>query len=328
MRSYSLLLCLSLCVWVTTATEGEENISDTVGDNICKADEEAAKLCLACSSLPFQAEISYDMCCQDKESFIFCDACTHDQEACKIVVDEAEDVKTMYDDYSSDVDGDDYNDYNSEELNDMIQDDNTDIGVQKRYGKLFVTSPKRFGRLFFGKRDGREIDLNKRFGRLFTGRRNRNSKRYGTLYTGSKYWFGKRSDDSMMDKRFGRIYMGSGGRGRFRMFGKRSFGDDFSDELLDTDKRFGRLFTGKRGIEWDDFGEDDANPLEKRFGSLFVSSKFGKRSGLDEGDEDVEKRFGRLYMNRMKSWRRPTNGYILGKRFGKLFTGSRRYYFG
>lgn len=336
-------LFLLICAGVAMATGAEVAASDTAVDNLCQGDDDAANVCLGCSSLPFQTDISFESCCLDKESFIFCDACLTDEESCKIVIAETEDVKTMYDDYSSDVDDDvtsdvaydSLEDYNENDMSDLFQENQNGVDVQKRFGRLYVTSPKRFGRLLFGKRSGQEPEIDKRYGRLFTGYRplfgRRNTgKRFGRLFTGSRSRFGKRSDfdDSAIEKRYGRVFMG--GKPRLRYYGKRS---EDSEEVSETDKRFGRLFTFRKrdinDLEDSLSSEIGATPAEKRYGSLFVSSPFGKRIYGDDVDErDRDKRYGRLYMNSSNRWRSPGNRFLLGKRFGRLFTGGRKYYFG
>ena len=347
MTSAMLFLLLALVAGVTMATEIEENITDIASvDDICNNDDDAADVCLACSSLAFQVDITVEICCQSKEAFIFCDACMNDQDSCKVVIAETEALKTMYDEYSDDVDNDvmgesDDADYNMKEVNGIFPDESSAVGVQKRFGKLFVGGPKRYrsSRYSIGKRSDDGIDLDKRFGRLFTGfgslYRKGSGKRFGKLFTGSRSLFGKRSDEGegQVDKRYGQVYMGGlfNGRGRNRLFGKRTFDADELDS--GADKRFGKLFTfGKRGLDYsdeDDSVEGDLTPLEKRYGSLFVNSRFGKRDGgVDDADNDtynMDKRFGRLHLNRMKSW---GNRFLLGKRYGRLFAGRRKYYFG
>lgn len=355
MISMATVLVLLACSSLTIASESMDNILD----NQCKNDDDKASKCLTCSSLEFNDRITFDSCCSDNNKFLVCDACVEDNDSCKVLMQEYEDIDEIYRDYIDGVDDnystDDY--YDANDVDDFLfnNDKPAGIDVQKRYGKLFMKNPKRYGRIFFGKRDsGSDFeDMDKRFGRLYMGsgsyfgKRDVADKRFGRLYLGSGSYFGKRgmdigSDDlnngedftsGDVDKRYGQLLFGSSnsspkGR-RLKLFGKR---DGVDSEFPQYDKRYGRLFTngkykfGKRDMELVD---SDLAPFEKRYGSLFVS-KFGKRDEYsdEEADGSMDKRFGRLYMNKIRLFSKPPKRLGVDKRFGRLFTGRRKYYFG
>lgn len=312
MKELTVVLLLSVLV-ACLAKDTAVTLNEATSTNHCDTNEEVAKVCGQCSSLPFDVYTPSAACCSVKNAFLFCEACVKDQKACKTLMEEIEEANSFSEEQYDDVD--DYYDESED------YDDDTGVSnVDKRFGKLFVTSPKRYyGRLVYGKRGD---DGSGYF-----------DKRYGRLYMGSGSYFGKRGED--MDKRFGRLYMNSNS-----MFGKR--GDDAEElddadmEDVDVDKRYGRVYmSGNRYNKL--FGKRDG-VVDKRYGRIFMGRNglFGKRDierdfRLDNPWEidDLEKRYGQLYINRNRYNMRPKVATI-GKRFGRLFTGRRKgkYLFG
>ncbi|KAL4219006.1 hypothetical protein ACF0H5_021590 [Mactra antiquata] len=305
------VLAITLVLTLTTLCLADESpvaLSETSNIQQCDNDEDIANICLQCSSLPFEVFTSIDTCCSNRNAFLFCEACVNDKDSCKTLLDEIEDVNEFSEDEDDDMDDyyDMYDDYT-----DMLQKpeplQQVGIGsVDKRFGKLFVKSPKRFGRVLFGKRSGTEGDFDKRYGRIYMGgsggsyygKRNMMDKRYGRLYMNSNGWFGKRSgdvdnlydgymDDLDVAKRYGRVYMG--GSRYNKLFGKRN----------GYDKRYGRIFMGGKGL----------------FGKRSTESNY-----LMDYPENLDKRSEQFAL-------RPK---VYEKRFGRLFTGRRRgkYLFG
>lgn len=320
-KTVRLLVLLSLI----SASFADDTSVIVAKDNTCSKDYKVAEICMKCDKLPFNTMSSLSMCCEDTSVFMFCEACVNNEESCQKLLKEMEDVKNFSeddDDYGEDYDSSD--DSLEESDGDNLESFGDKNAPEKRYGKLFVNrSPKRFGKVFFGKRskevlDGNYGEIEKRFGRLYMGsgsyfgKRDEMAKRYGRLYMNGGY-FGKRSlpsdsdeyaeypdyngygsDNVPVDKRYGRIFLGSGNK----MFGKREYDD------IDLDKRYGRIFLGKGGM-------------------------FGKRSSDIDYDyfyPNYDKRFGQLYLGR--------NRYLSSKygnrnkRYGRLFTGRTKYLFG
>ncbi|XP_052790261.1 uncharacterized protein LOC128224462 [Mya arenaria] len=353
---FSLVTLLTITLSLGDAGQEDKDIV-----NQCDLDDGVANICMQCSMVPIQLDISLDTCCTDKHSFLFCDACLNDRQACEKLLSEIQEVREFTEDqsepgeeyyYDEDVDDKDQsdvddNDANKENIN-VFDEVDPQLDVSKRFGRLFVKSPKRFGRVFFGKRswddDSNEINYDKRYGRVFFGK---NPKSY----------FGKRSEysDSLpydnFDKRFGRIFMGQKGH-RHNYFGKRNF-DNLALDNSVPEKRFGQIFMNRGKSLFGKRNNGDQNDLdmldeeyegneqneypEKRYGRVYLGGgKFllGKRgapypynsigyehelSPLDgeNNDLNMDKRFGRIYMNRMNLFqRRPSH-----KRYGRLFTG-------
>ncbi|XP_060559888.1 uncharacterized protein LOC132719945 [Ruditapes philippinarum] len=269
------ILCLLSCI-VMSLADKESLITNETGSTdseICSKDEGIAKICLQCSLLSFYATPSLETCCSDESAFLLCEACVNDKDSCETLMNELEAIDTLAEDDEDYFDG-------SRRGQDSGEENYPDSqAVDKRYGRLFVNrNPKRYGKIFFGKRSGQAADDNmdemeKRYGRIFFGggsyfgKRSEMDKRYGRLFTNSKSYFGKRSepngdlaqafgdeqDDLEVAKRYGRVYMGSR---RNKLYGKRYgrifFGKRSNDDMdkrfgtLHMNKRFGRLFTGRR----------------------------------------------------------------------------------
>ncbi|KAH3798462.1 uncharacterized protein LOC127838812 [Dreissena polymorpha] len=303
---------------MSTAAPLENKDLDMTGlgdiNNMCEGDEITSKMCYQCKSFDSLIGVTFEACCSDKRTFKFCDACMNDPDSCRKLMREIENANTFSEDY-----------YDAEEDNNHVTDDTyanpdkdlfdmqdvkPDLTVDKRYGRLFVQSPKRFGRVFFGERGAfrqvRPID-----------------KRYGRVFLGSGGYFGKREfdedseeddQDMPIDKRYGRLFATKyfkANSQKNHWFGKRSFAEIPFDESV-PEKRYGRIYLGRnKGL----FGKRSSFDEE-------TSEEFSSEN--DDVDLPMEKRFGRLYMNRMNLFRyRPYD-----KRYGRLFTGPRRQYFG
>ncbi|XP_033731894.1 uncharacterized protein LOC117321554 [Pecten maximus] len=151
-----------------------------------------------------------------------------------------------------------------------------------------------------------ESNVAKRFGTTFMGssRYGYPRKRYGMLFLGNNrnkggYRYGSRG------KRYGTLSMGSG-KGRLYRYGSVIKREDESDQ--DTmDKRYGTLNLGSgRGLRYrygrygkrSDENQDDESfvddgeeeQVEKRYGTLFMSRNGGR------------KRYGSLFMGKSKGW--------------------------
>lgn len=299
--SIILMLCAVPCMGDNQAQIESSQSENT--DASCEADDRIAKVCLKCSSLPFYAVPSLATCCSERSAFLFCEACVNYQDSCETLMEEIRDADAFStevndeEDYYDDVDND--NDV-TDELETVVEPVPLPLPLQvmpsmdKRFGKLFVNRhPKRFGRIFFGKRSEQGVD----------DPSEEMDKRFGRLYMGSGSYFGKRSD---IDKRYGRLFTSSNS-----YFGKRA------PKLADTEVLAPTYEAEDLDIS-NQFGSRD-NLFEKRFGRLF----FGKRSY-----DDIDKRYGHLYLGGNRYLKGRPTYYNIDKRFGRLFTGRRNYYFG
>ncbi|XP_060065808.1 uncharacterized protein LOC132546128 [Ylistrum balloti] len=262
LRTIGVVVLVSVVACVTAEKEVSIPVSDTSEGTRCDKDLDVAGICFRCSRLPEEIAVQLTTCCMEDKAYDVCERCVGNTDAC------------LMDAYS--ITGSD----NSEDIPNDVSTEMGDVeypGVAKRFGTTFMGSSrygyprKRYGMLFLG---GRRNKGGYRYG--YRG------KRYGTLNMGSgkglRYRYGsaiKREDDSAedsMDKRYGTLNLGSG-RGlkyRYGRYGKRS--DDYQDE----NEPF--------------FGDEGAEQVEKRYGTLFMSRNGGR------------KRYGSLFMGKSKNW--------------------------
>lgn len=302
---------------VTAMKETAIPVNDVGEGSQCDQDQRVANTCLACSALPFDLNIPLVECCSDEYVFDVCNACIDNKKSCielvkGLSVHDESSEKSVYDAKNVDF---------SKRFGTLfLKSSRNALKRQKRYGRLFVKSPYRNRRSWlYGKRDGGAGDDD-----LWEEYLETPDKKYGRLYLGSGNYFrkfGKRADfdDNMPfddiaespDKRYGRLYLGGGGY--FRKFGKRDDNEVGDATWYDIpDKRYGRLYLGSTG------------------GGYF--GKYGKRGSgntefWDEYFETPDKRYGRLFIG--SGGRYYGTRDILSdkdKRYGRLFVGSGDYF--
>ena len=280
----AVIIILSTFYFANATKETPIPVNDEGEGSQCDQDQKVANVCLACSALQFDLNIPLVECCSDENKLDICKACVDNQRSCLKRVKEAfeQDNSPTSDLYNVGRVRD-----NSEILENLLmKSPRMSLSRQKRYGRLFMKSPNRYRR-WFGKRDGSDIaDYNNLEDDI--------DKRYGRLYVGSGRYFGKR-DDNETPSTGDRSFLGD--NDYLRTIGEEEEDDNgLLDENLETPtKRYGRLYLGNSGY-FGKFGkrdgdEDDANTLlyelselpEKRYGHVYLGSgryfsKFEKRN--------------------------------------------------
>ena len=299
------LINLLLILLALNYVRGKPAFGDDANQSQCSADVNTEKICNQCLGVPFGVGVTMDSCCNDRHAFLFCEACLDDLSSCKKLMEEIDEVKEFsdnedaYDDYYDSNENIDEREaandgYGQNDEMNMLNVIDPSIDVNKRFGKLFVNSRKRLGRIF-GKRSN---DVAERF----------RDKRYGRIFVSKSPWnfFGKRSSDyfenepiTNINKRYARVFMGRAMKPKGRFFGnygKRSSNAIWFDDSVPEKRygmlsmsggkyRFGKRSEGDLESEWDSFEMDDSTDnadVDKRWGRLYMGSKgksrFGKRS--------------------------------------------------